>query len=128
MWSGSRLTSRREWLMLGEPLLNRQLTEWEVLAPLLVDEREARRLLGGLCPKTMYNLRQQGLPFIKVGSRVMYAPADLAGWIERQKGGLPGRERSSTGSEELAVNPADGPDPRVLASRMVRNVSNGDNR
>ena len=26
--------------------------------PLLVDEREARRVLGGLCAKTMYNLRR----------------------------------------------------------------------
>ena len=55
--------------------------------PLLVDEPEARRLLGGLCAKSMYNLRRQGLPFVKVGSRVMYVPSDLAAWIQRQKGG-----------------------------------------
>jgi hypothetical protein len=57
------------------------------LTPLLVDEPEARRMLGGLCAKSMYNLRRQGLPFVKIGSRVMYVPADLAAWVERQKGG-----------------------------------------
>ena len=56
-------------------------------AALLVDEPDARRMLGGLCAKSMYNLRRQGLPFVKIGSRVMYVPADLAGWVERQKGG-----------------------------------------
>ena len=61
-----------------------------LLPPLLVDELAARRLLGGLCAKCMYNLRQQGLPFVKVGSRVMYVPADLAAWVERQKGGPQG--------------------------------------
>ena len=57
---------------------------------LLLNEREARCVLGGLCAKSMYNLRQQGLPFVKVGSRVMYVPADLAAWVERQKGGPQG--------------------------------------
>ena len=60
------------------------------MAPLLVDETDARRLLGGLCAKSMYNLRQQGLPFVKVGSRVMYVPGDLAAWVQRQKGGQQG--------------------------------------
>ncbi len=59
----------------------------EPLQPLLVDEREARRLLGGLCAKTLWNLRQKGLPFVKIGTRTMYSPADLARWIETQKGG-----------------------------------------
>ena len=55
--------------------------------PLLVDEPEARRLLGGLCAKTMYNLRRSGeLAWIKIGSRVMYDVADLRAFIERQKG------------------------------------------
>jgi hypothetical protein len=38
----------------------------------------------------MYNLRRQGLPFVRVGSRVMYVPADLAAWVERQRGGQQG--------------------------------------
>jgi hypothetical protein len=64
------------------------VSDGQPLAPLLVDEREARRLLGGLCPKTMFNLRRSGLlPFVKIGSRVMYRPTELAIWIERQRGG-----------------------------------------
>ena len=59
----------------------------ESLKPFLVAEPEARRLLGGLSTKTMFNLRRRGLPFVKVGSRTMYDPRDLARWIEDQKGG-----------------------------------------
>jgi len=59
----------------------------EPLAALLVDEREARRLLGGLCAKTLYNLRRAGeLPGVRIGSRIMYDVADLRRFIERQKG------------------------------------------
>ena len=59
----------------------------EPLSPMLVDEREARRLLGGLCAKTMYNLRRDGLlPAVKIGTRTMYDIADLRAFIERQKG------------------------------------------
>jgi hypothetical protein len=65
-------------------------SERQALAPLLVDEPEARRLLGGLCAKSMYNLRRQGLPFVKIGSRVMYVPAELAQWVKTQKGGSNG--------------------------------------
>jgi hypothetical protein len=57
------------------------------ISPLLIDEREARRLLGGLSVKTLYNLRRRGLPHMKIGSRTMYSPADLAAWIESRKGG-----------------------------------------
>jgi helix-turn-helix protein len=58
------------------------------LDPLLVDEREARRLLGGLSTKTLFNLRRAGaLPFIKIGSRVMYDLGELRHFIERHKGG-----------------------------------------
>ena len=71
-------------------LLAQAAAERSGSAPLLVDEREARRLLGGVCAKTMYNLRCQGLPFVKIGSRVMYSPADLAAWIQRQKTTLKG--------------------------------------
>lgn len=55
--------------------------------PLLVDEREARRLLGGVCQASLYNWRKrEGLPFVMLGRRVMFAPADLAKWIEGKKG------------------------------------------
>ena len=73
--------------MIGKSLCADMAAASGAIPPLLVDERDARRLLGGLCAKSMYNLRQQGLPFVKVGSRVMYAPAQLAAWVERQKGG-----------------------------------------
>jgi hypothetical protein len=59
----------------------------QLLTPMLVDEREARRLLGGLCAKTMYNLRRDGLlPAVKIGSRTMYDVVDLQSFIQRQKG------------------------------------------
>jgi hypothetical protein len=57
------------------------------LSPLLVDEREARHLLGGLCAKTMYNLRKSSqIPSVKIGARIMYDPADLRAFVQRQKG------------------------------------------
>jgi Helix-turn-helix domain len=57
------------------------------LTPLLVNERGARLMLGGLCAKTMYNLRRAGeLPVVKIGSRIMYEVADLRAFIARQKG------------------------------------------
>ena len=60
------------------------------LPPLLVDEHEARRLLGGLCAKTLYNLRRAGeLVAVKIGSRTLYDVADLRRFVERQKGGRP---------------------------------------
>ena len=59
----------------------------EPLHPLLVNEQDARRLLGGLCAKTLYNLRQSGeLPGVKIGSRIMYDVADLRRFIEARKG------------------------------------------
>ena len=62
----------------------------EALTPLLVNERDARRLLGGLCAKTLYNLRRSGqLPGVRVGSRVLYDVADLRAFIDRRKGGCP---------------------------------------
>ena len=54
--------------------------------PLLLSEREAARVLGNLCQKTLFNLRQRGLPYIKVGTRVMYRPRDLERWIEQRDG------------------------------------------
>jgi hypothetical protein len=54
--------------------------------PLLVDEQEARRLLGNVCLKTMYNLRKSGaLPVVMVRDRVMYDVADLRAFIQKQK-------------------------------------------
>jgi hypothetical protein len=56
------------------------------ISQLLVNEREARRLLGGVCAKTMYNLRRcRALPGVKIGSRIMYDVADLRTFIDAQK-------------------------------------------
>ena len=57
----------------------------EPLSPFLVDEREAARLMG-VCAKTLYNLRKGSeLPFVSIGTRIMYDPADLRRFIERKK-------------------------------------------
>lgn len=47
----------------------------------LIDEDEATRFLGGVSPKHIYNLRRDhGLPFVKVGGRIMYRAASLEAW------------------------------------------------
>jgi len=54
-------------------------------SPLLVNESEACRLLGGPCPKTLYNLRQAGkLRGVKIGSRILYSVAELRAFIDRE--------------------------------------------
>lgn len=54
--------------------------------PLLVDEVHAAEILGGLSGKTLYRLRKIGeLPYVMIGCRVMYSPADLAEWVQRKK-------------------------------------------
>ncbi len=56
------------------------------LPPLLVDRLEAGRLLG-VCANTIGNLRKRGeLVSVKVGSRRLYAVADLQRFIDRRKG------------------------------------------
>ena len=55
--------------------------------PLLVDEREAARLLS-CSTRTLYNLRKRGeLPAIKIGEAVRYDVEDLREFIERAKRG-----------------------------------------
>lgn len=57
------------------------------LSPLLIPELDARRLLGGVSAKTIYVWRErEHLPYLKVGARVLYDPADLAAWVEARKG------------------------------------------
>jgi hypothetical protein len=68
-------------------IVNTTQTDSANIAPMLVNELEARTLLGGLSAKTMYNLRRDGLlPAVKIGSRTMYDVADLRAFIERRKG------------------------------------------
>src|ERR1043165_3413749 len=54
--------------------------------PLLIDEREARRLLGGVSAKSLFNWRRDlGLPFVRLGTRIMYSPIELQHWIDQRK-------------------------------------------
>lgn len=55
-------------------------------APLLVDRREAGRLLG-VSPGTIDNLRTRGeLPSVKLLARRLFDVADLRRYIEARKG------------------------------------------
>lgn len=55
-------------------------------APLLVDRREAARLLG-VSPGSIDNLRKfGGLPSVKLRSRRLFDVADLRRYIEARKG------------------------------------------
>jgi len=59
------------------------------VAPLLIDRREAARLLG-VSPGTIDNLRLSGeLPSVKIAARRLYAVADLTAFIESRKGVKP---------------------------------------
>ena len=51
---------------------------------LLVDSREAARLLS-VCEKTLWTLtNRDGLPCVRLGRAVRYSPADLRAWIEHK--------------------------------------------
>lgn len=61
-------------------------------APLLVDRREAGRLLG-VSPGTIDNLRTRGeLPSVKLLSRRLFDVADLRRYIEARKAATSGPE------------------------------------
>jgi len=54
--------------------------------PLLVDRREAGRLLG-VCGNTIDNLRRRGeLPSVKIAARRLFDVADLRRYIDARKG------------------------------------------
>ena len=53
--------------------------------PMLVDRREAGRLLG-VCGNTIDNLRRRGeLPSVKIAARRLFDVADLRRFIEARK-------------------------------------------
>lgn len=57
--------------------------------PMLVDRREAGRLLG-VSPGTIDNLRLRGeLPSVKIAARRLFAVADLFAFVEARKGTRP---------------------------------------
>ena len=48
----------------------------------LLNEEQAAKYLGGVSLKHLYNLRTKaGLPYVRVGSRVMYRAESLLRWI-----------------------------------------------
>ena len=52
---------------------------------LLVNEREAGRLLG-VTARTVYELRRTGeLPAVRIGSRVLYSRDDLSDFIAKRR-------------------------------------------
>lgn len=56
----------------------------EPLPPMLVDERQAARLLG-VSPRTLFNMRRAGkLACVKIGSRKLYTTTELQQFIARQ--------------------------------------------
>jgi len=64
----------------------RELPNLPGAAPLLVDRREAGRLLG-VSPGTIDNLRTRGeLPSVKLLARRLFDVADLRRYIEARKG------------------------------------------
>lgn len=64
----------------------RELPNVPGAAPMLVDRREAARLLG-VSPGTIDNLRNAGeLPSLKLMARRLYDVADLRRFIEERKG------------------------------------------
>lgn len=57
-----------------------------MIAPLLVDRREAARLLG-ISPGTIDNLRIRGeLPSVKIAARRLYDVVDLRRYVDTRKG------------------------------------------
>jgi excisionase family DNA binding protein len=55
------------------------------IEPILIGAREAAKALG-VCERTVWTLTQdEGLPFIKVGRRVLFDPQDLKEWVVRRK-------------------------------------------
>lgn len=60
-------------------------TNHNMPAPLLVDRRDAARLLG-VSPGTIDNLRLRGeLPSVKIAARRLFDVADLRRFIESRK-------------------------------------------
>lgn len=61
------------------------MTDRLQLPPLLIGAREAARALG-ICQKALWPLtKRRDVPCVRLGRRVLYDPADLRDWIQRQK-------------------------------------------
>ena len=53
---------------------------------LLLSAAEAARALS-ICPKSLWiaTIPRGSIPCVRIGARVLYAPADLQAWIDRQR-------------------------------------------
>lgn len=59
--------------------------EADGIGPGLISERDAAEWLG-LSVKSLFNLRRRGaLPFCRIGTRILYTPADLQAFVEQRK-------------------------------------------
>lgn len=64
------------------------------ISPLLIGSREAAQALS-VCERTLWELTNRGdMPCVRIGRRVLYSPADLRTWIDRQKGGHNGQGKA----------------------------------
>jgi excisionase family DNA binding protein len=55
------------------------------VVPLLLSIREAAIALG-VCERTVWSLaKEQSLPYVRVGRRVLFSRATLEAWIARQE-------------------------------------------
>ena len=71
-----------------ERVLPEVMSQLTVAEPdkLLLSAREAAGALG-ICEKSLWNqtVPRGPIPSVKIGSRVLYSPADLQKWIDLQK-------------------------------------------
>jgi hypothetical protein len=52
----------------------------------LMDSQKLAQFLGGVSIEHIFNLRKkQGLPYVKVGHRVMFRPEAVEAWIKSQE-------------------------------------------
>lgn len=55
------------------------------VSPLVLNVREAAKLLS-ISERTLFTITKRGeMPAVRIGSRVLYDPADLANYVQRRK-------------------------------------------
>jgi excisionase family DNA binding protein len=71
------------------------------IEPLLVNARDAARLLA-ISERTLWSLTAAGdIPVIRIGRAVRYDPRDLQAWIDRSKQ----RQPMAAAATDLAISP-----------------------
>lgn len=60
------------------------LTVVDGLDPILVKKPQAAELLG-VCPRTIDELMHNGLPYVRIGRRVLFRVKALDEWAEKQE-------------------------------------------